>query len=84
MNILQFIYPFFYDRLSVVIQYLSDVINININAINIPVPVSLCPSDKVTLVNSIHKSSSMCIITFISSHQIRLQNVYQFMQLLLT
>ena len=84
MNILQFIYPFFYDWLSLVIQYLSDVINVNINAINIPAPVSLCPSDKVTLVNSIHKSSSTCSITFISSHQILLQNVYQFMQLLST
>lgn len=55
MNILQFIYPVFYDRLFLVIQYLSDVINVNINAINIPVPISLCTSDKVTLCNSIHK-----------------------------
>ena len=84
MNILLFIYPFFYDRLFLVVQYLSDAINININAINIPVPVSLYTSDKVTLCNSIHKSSSICIITFTRSHQILLQTVYQFMQLLST
>lgn len=44
-----------------VIQYLSDVINVNINAINIPVPISLCTSIKLHCVTVF---TSMCIITF--------------------